>query len=123
MLMYRGEYAPILPSYMGGVWERLVRTCKKALHVVLHNQVVIDEVLVTSMAEVESLVNSRPLTEVSSDVNDLGALTPNHFIVGRSIPNLPPGINNQHRARSVGFKLKSSHLTFGIDVFVCMYPI
>ena len=40
----------------------------------------------------EWLVNSRPLTEVSSDVDDLEALTPNHFIIGRGTLNLPPGV-------------------------------
>ena len=77
---------------MGGVWERLVRSYKKALNAVLQNQVLTDEVLVTAIAEVESLVNRRPLTEVSSDVDDLEALTPNHFIIGRASPNLPPRI-------------------------------
>ncbi|XP_068738732.1 uncharacterized protein [Montipora capricornis] len=41
---------------------------------------------------VEWLVNSRPVTEVSSDVDDLEALTPNHFIIGRGTLNLPPGV-------------------------------
>ena len=77
---------------MGGIWERLVRSCKKALDAVLRNQVLTDEVLVTAITEVEWLVNSRPLTEVSSDVGDLEALTPNHFIIGRASANLPPGI-------------------------------
>ncbi|XP_068728881.1 uncharacterized protein [Montipora capricornis] len=77
---------------MGGVWERLVRSCKKALDVVLRNQVLTDELLLTAFAEVEWLVNSRPLTEVSSDVDDLEALTPNHFIIGRGTLNLPPGV-------------------------------
>ena len=69
-----------------------MRSCKKALDAVLRNQVLTDEVLVTAITEVEWLVNSRPLTEVSSDVDDLEALTPNHFIIGRASPNLPPGI-------------------------------
>ena len=77
--------------HMGGVWERLVRSCKKALNV-LQNQVLTDEVLLTAFAEVEWLVNSHPLTEVSSDVDDLEALTPNHFVIGRGTVNLPPGV-------------------------------
>ena len=64
---------PAVP-HMGGVWERLVRSCKKALDVVLQNQVLTDELLLTTFAEVEWLVNSRPLTEVSSDVDDFEAL-------------------------------------------------
>ena len=85
-------FNPPAAPHMGGVWERLVRSCKKALDVVLRNQVLTDEVLLTAFAEVEWLVNSRPLTEVSSDVDDLEALTPNHFIIGRGTLNLPPGV-------------------------------
>ena len=77
---------------MGGVWERLVISCKKVLNILLQNHVLTDEVLLTAITEVESLVNSRPLTEVSSDADDLEALTPNHFLIGRATPNLPPGI-------------------------------
>ena len=85
-------FNPPAAPHMGGVWERLVRSCKKALDVFLQNQVLTDEVLLTAFAEVEWLVNSRPLTEVSSDVDDLEALTPNHFIIGRGTLNLPPGV-------------------------------
>ena len=85
-------FNPPAAPHMGGVWERLVRSCKKALDVVLQNQVLTDEVLLTAFAEVERLVNSRPLTEVSSDVDDLEALTPNHFIIGRGTLNFSPGV-------------------------------
>ena len=43
-----------------------------------------------AMTEVESPVNSHPLTQVSSEVDNLQALTTNHFILGRANPNLPP---------------------------------
>ena len=66
-----------------------MRSYKKALNGVLQNQVLTDEVLLAAITEVESLVNSRPLTEVSSDADDLEALTPNHFLIGRATPNLP----------------------------------
>ena len=56
----------------------------------LKKQVLTDEVLATTMAVVESLINSRTLTEVSSDVDALEAITPNHFILGRPSINLSP---------------------------------
>ena len=58
--------------------------------VVLQNQVLTDEVLLTAIVEVESLEDSRPLTDVSSNADDLEALTLNHFIIGKATPNLPP---------------------------------
>jgi hypothetical protein len=85
-------FNPPAAPHMGGVWERFVRSTKKALTVVLQNQVVTDEVLNTAMVEVELLINSRPLVELSSDIDDLEALTPNHFILGRPNLNLPPGV-------------------------------
>ena len=64
----------------------------QVLIVFLQNQVLTDGVLLTAIVEVESLDKSRLLTDVSSNADDLEALTPNHFIVGKATPNLAPGI-------------------------------
>ena len=37
-------------------------------------------------------MNSKPLTNVPSDINNPLLLTPNHFLLGRSSVNLPPGV-------------------------------
>ena len=69
-----------------------MRTCKKAMYAVLGNRSVTADVLSTSMCIVEQTLNARPLTPVSSDVNDLEALTPNHFLLGDKnvcLPYLP----------------------------------
>ena len=58
----------------------------------LGNISVIEDVLSTTMGIVEQTLNARPLTPVSSDVSDLEALTPNHFLLGNRnvcLPNLP----------------------------------
>ena len=39
---------------------------------------------------VESLLNSRPLSSVSGDVNDEPVLTPNHFLIGQMGGELVP---------------------------------
>ena len=59
---------------------------------VLDGRSVNEEILLTSLSQVESLVNSRPLTYVSGDVQDPEPLTPNHFILGRASPNLPTDV-------------------------------
>ena len=44
------------------------------------------------VSNVETNMNSRPLTNVPSDINEPLPLTPNHFLQGRSSLNLPPGV-------------------------------
>ncbi|XP_043233923.1 uncharacterized protein LOC122387633 [Amphibalanus amphitrite] len=78
--------------HMGGCWERLVASVKRAVRVVIGRGCVSDEVLATVIAEVEFMLNSRPLTYVSTDTGDPLALTPNHLLLGRDDPCLPPSL-------------------------------
>ena len=85
-------FNPPMGSHYGGVWEMCIRTVRKILSALLKQQTVDDECLHTFMCEVESIMNSRPLTKVSDDPNDLEALTPNHLLLLQPGPSLPPGI-------------------------------
>ena len=76
----------------GGVWERLVRSAKTALKAVLGTQTVRDEVLSTTLREVDSMLNARPLTHLRWHPSNRGPLTPNHFLLGRPHPHIPPGL-------------------------------
>ena len=78
-------------SHHGGVWERCIRTVRKVMGALTKEQILDEEGLVTLMCEVESIVNGRPVTKVSDDPKDLEALTPNHLLLLRSGPSLPPG--------------------------------
>lgn len=86
------RFSPPSAPHFGGIWERLVRSCKSALEHVLNGRSVSDEVLYTAFTEIESLLNGRPLTHVSVDSEDPYPLTPNHFLLGRPNPNLPIAI-------------------------------
>ena len=68
-----------------GIWERLVRSCKKAMFAILKNRRLTFPVLPTTMFLVEQTLNARPLTPVSDDPEDLEALMPNHFELGRPV--------------------------------------
>ena len=77
---------------MGGSWERLIRSVRRILSALLTTQSISDEVLITVMAEAESIINSRPLVPVSFEPGTEEPLTPNHLLLLRSNPNLPPGL-------------------------------
>ena len=88
----RWKFNPPGASHMGGAWERTIRSVRKILRALLGQQLVSDEILRTLMSEVEGILNSRPLTPVSSDPKDLEPITPNHLLLLRANPNLPPGV-------------------------------
>ena len=93
--------APGAP-HQGGIWERLVRSFKRVLYTILGTRRLTDEVLNTTFCLVEHALNSRPLTTVSADPSDLGALTPNHFLLANHASSLPSiiGVDEfDHRKR------------------------
>ena len=83
------KFNPPAAPHFEGVWERLVRSCKKAMYAVLGNGSVTEDVLSTTMCLVEQTLNARPLTPVSSDATGLEAITPNHFLLGNKNLCLP----------------------------------
>ena len=92
---------------MGGAWEALIKSVKRALKVITRDRIFTEESLVTFLCEVESVINQRPLTSISDNLNDFEALTPYHLILGTSAPNPAPGqfvpeeINYRKKWRSV----------------------
>ncbi|KAL7846665.1 hypothetical protein SRHO_G00216450 [Serrasalmus rhombeus] len=86
------NFNPPGASHQGGVWERQIRTVRKVLGALLKQHVLDDDGLHTLLCEVESIINSRPLTTMSEDPNDLEALTPNHLLLMKAKPRIPPGI-------------------------------
>ena len=85
-------FNPPYASHMGGVWERLIHTVRKVFVSVVKDARLTDDLLFTLLCEVESIVNSRPITRLSDSVNDPAALTPNHLLMLRGGPPPPPGV-------------------------------
>ena len=87
-------FNPPLSSHFGGIWEREIRSVRKGLNALLSEQRIrlTDERLNTLMCEVEGILNSRPLTEISSDISDLEPLTPNHLLLSYATVSFPPGL-------------------------------
>lgn len=51
--------------------------------------------MMTVFCETEAIINSCPITKVSTDPNDLEALTPNYLLLFKSQPSLPPVLFEQ----------------------------
>lgn len=85
-------FNPPAASHMGGVWERQIRSVRKVLSGLIqeHGTQLDTESFHTLMCEVEAVLNSRPLTSVSSDPDDLESRTPNHLLTTKSHVVLPP---------------------------------
>ncbi|XP_003369130.1 conserved hypothetical protein [Trichinella spiralis] len=75
--------------WMGGYWERLIRSIKNSLHKVLQKALVDEEGLSTILYDIEARIKARPLTYLSEDPKDPEVLTPYHFLPGTKFMDLP----------------------------------
>ncbi|XP_048002346.1 uncharacterized protein LOC125238899 [Leguminivora glycinivorella] len=72
----------------GGAWERMIRTVKIAMSYTFNERAPKPEVFETLLAEIENIVNRRPLTHVNVDPDSEESLTPAHFLLLHNA-NLP----------------------------------
>ena len=86
------EFNPPRGSHHGGIWERMIRSVRQILNSVVKVQTLDEEGLRTLFCEIEAILNDRPITKVPDQHNDLEALTPNHLLLMKGNPSLPPGI-------------------------------
>ena len=70
-----------LAPWTGGVWERLVRTIKSCLKVVMKNYNRSNSDFSTCLCLIEEVVNKRPITYCNGNEEDVLPLTPWDFLV------------------------------------------
>lgn len=74
---------------MGGLWEAGVKSTKAHLKRVVGEQKLQFFELYHILVQIESVLNSRPLSPLSSNAVDLLTLTPAHFLIGRPLTTVP----------------------------------
>lgn len=89
-------FNPPAGSHFGGIWERMIRMVRGILNSVLRQQLLDDDGLHTATCEAEAILNDRPITKLSDDPNDLEPLAPNHILLMKGKPALPPGLFEPH---------------------------
>lgn len=83
------HFAPAYSPHFGGIWESGVRSTKHHLKRVAGNVIMTFEEFYTLLTQIEAVLNSRPLTSLSNNPNDLTPLTPAHFLIGRPLTAIP----------------------------------
>ena len=74
--------------WWGGIFERLIKSAKRCLRKTLGRASLTYDELLTLVVKTEAVLNSRPLSYISSD--DLEEpLTPSHLLIGYRVLSLP----------------------------------
>ena len=82
---------PPYGPHFGGAWERLIQIAKRTILIILGSKKLTLDLFNTILTETETMLNSRPLTNVADNTDNEEPLTPNHFLIQRPFSNLPPG--------------------------------
>ncbi|XP_017756506.1 PREDICTED: uncharacterized protein LOC108548195 [Eufriesea mexicana] len=83
------HFAPPHTPHFGGLWEVAAKSFKNHLYRTVGDVLFAYEQFYTSIVEIEAIHISHPLIPLSSDLNDLLAITPGHVLRGDSLTNLP----------------------------------
>lgn len=79
------HFIPPYAPHFGGLWEAGVKSCKHHLRRVVGDPKLTFEEFSTVLTQIEAVLNSRPMSPLSTDPKDYLPLTPAHFLIGRPL--------------------------------------
>lgn len=82
------KFIPARSPHFGGLWESSVKSFKSHFKKVVNNTALTYEEMLTLINQIEAILNSRPITPLSSNPNDPQPLTPAHLMMGGPITAL-----------------------------------
>ncbi|XP_044594834.1 uncharacterized protein LOC123272199 [Cotesia glomerata] len=94
------KFNPPGAPHFGGKWEVAVKSIKFHLRRTIGDSLLTHEQYSTLLAQIEAILNSRPLTPLNEDPADLAVLTPGHLLIGKSLTAIPePSLTDLQPAR------------------------
>ncbi|XP_061191732.1 uncharacterized protein LOC133199968 [Saccostrea echinata] len=97
------KFNPPHASHMGGSWERMIGMARKILDTMLfqHKGQLTHEVLHTFMYEVSAIINSRPVTPISTDPDNPIIISPVMLLTQKTgfdpVPDLDDDVKNLYK--------------------------
>ncbi|XP_025995820.2 uncharacterized protein LOC105202869 [Solenopsis invicta] len=85
------HFIPARAPHFGGLWEAAVKACKTHFYKTAAEAAMTFEEASTLVAQIVAILNSRPITALSDDPNDLSFLSPGHFLIGDALTSYPEG--------------------------------
>ncbi|XP_014205119.1 uncharacterized protein LOC106637014 [Copidosoma floridanum] len=100
---YRVAFYSTRAPHFGGLWEAVVKSIKGHLRRVMGSRHLTYEEFSTVLVGIKAVLNNRPLTPLSGNTDDLGVLTPSHFLIGAPLNSIieaaPPDQDLDHLAQ------------------------
>ncbi|XP_032685832.1 uncharacterized protein LOC116850994 [Odontomachus brunneus] len=79
------HFIPPRSPHYGGIWEAAVRAMNLHFKRTIGESCLTVSEMSTILTQIEAMLNSRPLTPLSEDPDDLRALTSGHFLIGENL--------------------------------------
>jgi hypothetical protein len=79
------HFIPPRSPHVGGIWEAGIKSMKFHFKRIIGQSLFTYEEMYTCLTLIEACLNSRPITSLSSNPDDLSPLTPGHFLIGTAL--------------------------------------
>ncbi|XP_062538558.1 uncharacterized protein LOC134206843 [Armigeres subalbatus] len=84
------RFIPARSPHFGGIWEAGIKSFKHHFRRIMGNRSFSVDQLQTVVVQIESVLNSRPLSPLTDSPDDCSALTPGHFLNGEHLVGINP---------------------------------